>query len=176
MDNNLMYLFAAFLITWIVLGVYLWTLNRQVQNLRDEVKMMATEPDDAEVDGGVRQPDGGLVGRSRTQTGACPLASPARRMRWRRSGCGASTFGSGERCWARPHRPQRWIGHRRAVGRALPTACGVGRCAAVVRGLRLGLIRGKVTAARLVGPEACWSTREIPGPAARQPSHGSCSF
>ena len=70
MDNNLMYLFAAFLITWIVLGVYLWTLNRQVQNLRDEVKMMATEPDDAEVDGSVRQPDGGLVGRSRTQTGS----------------------------------------------------------------------------------------------------------
>lgn len=37
MDGNLTYLFAAFFVTWLVIGVYLWSLSRQVQNLRDEV-------------------------------------------------------------------------------------------------------------------------------------------
>jgi CcmD family protein len=35
--SNLNYLFAAFLITWIVISAYLWMLGRQVQNLKDEV-------------------------------------------------------------------------------------------------------------------------------------------
>jgi len=35
--NNLTYLFVAFLVTWIVISAYLWTLGRQVQNLKDEV-------------------------------------------------------------------------------------------------------------------------------------------
>lgn len=37
MDDNLIYVFLAFLVTWIVIGGYLWTLGRQVQNLGDEV-------------------------------------------------------------------------------------------------------------------------------------------
>jgi len=41
--SNLTYLFVAFLITWIVIGAYLWMLNRQVQNLKDEVDMLTEE-------------------------------------------------------------------------------------------------------------------------------------
>lgn len=37
MDDNLTYVFVAFLVTWVVIGGYLWTLGRQVQTLRDEV-------------------------------------------------------------------------------------------------------------------------------------------
>ena len=43
MDDNLTYLFAAFLITWIVIGVYLWTLGRQVQTLSDEVAALGDD-------------------------------------------------------------------------------------------------------------------------------------
>jgi CcmD family protein len=39
----LSYLFVAFLITWIVIGAYLWMLNRQVQNLKDEVDTLTEE-------------------------------------------------------------------------------------------------------------------------------------
>jgi CcmD family protein len=41
--SNLSYLFVAFLITWIVIGAYLWMLNRQVQNLKDEVDTLTEE-------------------------------------------------------------------------------------------------------------------------------------
>jgi len=41
--SNLSYLFVAFLITWIVIGAYLWMLNRQVQNLKDEVDALTEE-------------------------------------------------------------------------------------------------------------------------------------
>jgi CcmD family protein len=41
--SNLSYLFVAFLITWIVIGAYLWMLNRQVQNLKDEVDMLTED-------------------------------------------------------------------------------------------------------------------------------------
>lgn len=43
MDDNLTYVFVAFLITWLVIGGYLWTLGRQVQNLRDEVESLTSE-------------------------------------------------------------------------------------------------------------------------------------
>lgn len=43
--SNLNYLFAAFLITWVVIAAYLWMLGRQVQNLKDEVESL-TEPAD----------------------------------------------------------------------------------------------------------------------------------
>ena len=38
--SNLTYLFAAFLITWVVIAGYLWMLGRQVQNLKDEVEFL----------------------------------------------------------------------------------------------------------------------------------------
>jgi len=38
--NNLNYLFAAFLITWVVIAAYLWMLGRQVQNLKDDVESL----------------------------------------------------------------------------------------------------------------------------------------
>lgn len=41
--SNLGYLFTAFLITWVVIGAYLWMLNRQVQNLKDEVDTLTEE-------------------------------------------------------------------------------------------------------------------------------------
>lgn len=50
--SNLTYLFVAFLITWVVIAAYLWTLGRQVQNLKDEVdsltegRDLGTEPFD----------------------------------------------------------------------------------------------------------------------------------
>jgi len=41
--SNLSYLFVAFLITWIVIGAYLWMLNRQVQNLKDEIDILTED-------------------------------------------------------------------------------------------------------------------------------------
>ena len=35
--QNETYLFLAFLVTWLVFAGYLWSINRQVQNLREEV-------------------------------------------------------------------------------------------------------------------------------------------
>ncbi len=43
--NNLTYLFAAFLITWVVIAAYMWTLGRQVQNLKDEVDSLTENVD-----------------------------------------------------------------------------------------------------------------------------------
>ncbi len=43
--NNLTYLFAAFLITWVVIAAYLWMLGRQVQNLKDEVDSLTEGTD-----------------------------------------------------------------------------------------------------------------------------------
>lgn len=43
MSDNLGYVFAAFLITWLALGVYLLTLGKQVQALRQEVATLAEE-------------------------------------------------------------------------------------------------------------------------------------
>lgn len=43
MDDNLMYVFVAFLISWIVIGGYLVTLGRQVQNLREEADELSSE-------------------------------------------------------------------------------------------------------------------------------------
>jgi CcmD family protein len=40
MDRNLLYLFVAFFVSWLVIGFYLWSLGRQVQNLRDEVEAL----------------------------------------------------------------------------------------------------------------------------------------
>ena len=40
MDRNLLYLFVAFFVSWLVIGGYLWSLGRQVQNLRDEVEAL----------------------------------------------------------------------------------------------------------------------------------------
>lgn len=37
MDRNLVYLFVGFLVTWLIMGVYLVTLGRQIVNLRGEV-------------------------------------------------------------------------------------------------------------------------------------------
>jgi CcmD family protein len=38
--ENIHYLFLAFLITWLVIAGYLWSLGRQVQNLREEMRML----------------------------------------------------------------------------------------------------------------------------------------
>ncbi len=43
--NNLTYLFAAFLITWVVIAAYMWMLGRQVQNLKDEVDTLTENVD-----------------------------------------------------------------------------------------------------------------------------------
>jgi CcmD family protein len=43
--SNLSYLFAAFLITWVVIAAYLWMLGRQVQNLKDEVESLTENVD-----------------------------------------------------------------------------------------------------------------------------------
>ncbi len=40
MNHDLMYLFVAFFVSWLVIGGYLWSLGRQVQNLRDEVEAL----------------------------------------------------------------------------------------------------------------------------------------
>jgi CcmD family protein len=37
------YLFVAFLITLFVIGAYLWMLNRQVQNLKDEIETLTED-------------------------------------------------------------------------------------------------------------------------------------
>lgn len=37
MDRDLVYLFVGFLVTWLIMGVYLVTLGRQIVNLRGEV-------------------------------------------------------------------------------------------------------------------------------------------
>lgn len=42
MDNTT-YLFVAFLITWLVLAGYLWSIGRQVKNLREEMDALAEE-------------------------------------------------------------------------------------------------------------------------------------
>lgn len=41
--DNLMYLFVAFLITWLIIGGYFLTLGRQVQNLRAEIRALEEE-------------------------------------------------------------------------------------------------------------------------------------
>ncbi|MBX5444030.1 CcmD family protein [Sphaerobacter sp.] len=40
MGDNLIYLFVAFLITWLIMAAYLWSIGRQVRNLRDEVEAL----------------------------------------------------------------------------------------------------------------------------------------
>lgn len=40
MGDNLIYLFVAFLITWLIMAAYLWSIGRQVRNLRDEVQAL----------------------------------------------------------------------------------------------------------------------------------------
>lgn len=42
MDNET-YLFLAFGITWAVFAVYLWSLNKQAQNLTEEVQSVRAE-------------------------------------------------------------------------------------------------------------------------------------
>lgn len=37
MDDNLGYLFAAFAITWVGLGVYVLYLSQQIRNVRDDL-------------------------------------------------------------------------------------------------------------------------------------------
>lgn len=61
--SNLTYLFVAFLVTWLVIGGYLWSLGRQVQNLRDEVQALTDE---------VAMPESEprAVPEQRTQTGS----------------------------------------------------------------------------------------------------------
>ena len=60
MDRNLVYLFAAFFVSWLVIGVYLWSLSRQVQNLRDEVEAMES----TELPSGV---EAGMIAETRAQ-------------------------------------------------------------------------------------------------------------
>ncbi|MDI3341584.1 MAG: CcmD family protein [Sphaerobacter sp.] len=43
MSDNLIYLFVAFLISWLVMAAYLWSIGRQVRNLRDEVEALARQ-------------------------------------------------------------------------------------------------------------------------------------
>lgn len=40
MSDNVMYLFVAFLITWLIMAAYLWSIGRQVRTLRDEVEAL----------------------------------------------------------------------------------------------------------------------------------------
>lgn len=40
---DLWYLFAAFFVTWLILGVYLFTLRRQVDVLRSEIAALRGE-------------------------------------------------------------------------------------------------------------------------------------
>jgi CcmD family protein len=41
--ENIHYMFLAFLITWLVIAGYLWSLGRQVQNLREEMRVLRDE-------------------------------------------------------------------------------------------------------------------------------------
>lgn len=43
MAHGLVYLFAAFFITWIILGAYILALHRQIQALRAEVEMLRAQ-------------------------------------------------------------------------------------------------------------------------------------
>ena len=43
MTDNLGYLFAAFLISWVVIAGYIWSLGRQVHSLRQEVQALTEE-------------------------------------------------------------------------------------------------------------------------------------
>lgn len=43
MDDALLYLFAAFFVTWLILGGYLLSLRRQVENVRTEVEALRSE-------------------------------------------------------------------------------------------------------------------------------------
>ncbi|HUZ02939.1 MAG TPA: CcmD family protein [Thermomicrobiaceae bacterium] len=61
MDRNLLYLFVAFFVSWLVMGGYLWSLSRQVQNLRDEVEALES----ADVPTATQA---GAVGETRAQT------------------------------------------------------------------------------------------------------------
>ncbi len=55
MSDNLTYLFVAFLVTWLVIGGYVWMLGRQVQSLRDEVAALEAEEGELEAEGGQRR-------------------------------------------------------------------------------------------------------------------------
>jgi CcmD family protein len=41
--ENIHYMFLAFLVTWLVFAGYLWSLGRQVQNLREEMRVLRDE-------------------------------------------------------------------------------------------------------------------------------------
>lgn len=64
MDRNLVYLFVGFLVTWLIMGVYLVTLGRQIVNLRGEVAALeeaerqlgANTPAEPSVEVRTRQP------------------------------------------------------------------------------------------------------------------------
>uniref|UniRef100_A0A7C3A933 CcmD family protein n=2 Tax=Thermorudis TaxID=1649508 RepID=A0A7C3A933_9BACT len=43
MQDNLVYLFAAFFVTWLIMGGYLLSLRRQVENVREEVEALRRE-------------------------------------------------------------------------------------------------------------------------------------
>ena len=40
MQDNLVYLFAAFFVTWLIMAGYLLSLRRQVENVREEVEAL----------------------------------------------------------------------------------------------------------------------------------------
>lgn len=43
MEDNLVYLFAAFFVTWLIMAGYLLSLRRQVENVREEVEALRRE-------------------------------------------------------------------------------------------------------------------------------------
>jgi CcmD family protein len=43
MDDNLIYVVVSFVITGLVIGVYLWTLRRQQLGARDEFESLASD-------------------------------------------------------------------------------------------------------------------------------------
>lgn len=43
MQDNLVYLFAAFFVTWLIMAGYLLSLRRQVENVREEVEALRRE-------------------------------------------------------------------------------------------------------------------------------------
>ncbi len=43
MQDNLVYLFAGFFVTWLIMAGYLLSLRRQVENVREEVEALRRE-------------------------------------------------------------------------------------------------------------------------------------
>lgn len=43
MQDNLVYLFAAFFVTWLIMAGYLLSLRRQVENVREDVAALRHE-------------------------------------------------------------------------------------------------------------------------------------